>query len=193
MYNNALFKDPITMPKEKVTFTIDANVIEKARELNVNLSQITETVLRSFAYRAKPASKKQVYAGYRLLFELLTPLLMEYDCDLVVGTILAPPNEDPILSITIVLTPDGTLQEIDYEGLTSPIKNLESISTRHLLSPLDILKKLVDTLYDASQEQERILEELELAKRIILAIQPSILKSRSRQMTEESGKSGKPV
>ena len=56
------------MPKEKVTFTIDAKVIEKARKLNVNLSQIAETVLRSFAYRAKSASKKQVYEGYRLLF-----------------------------------------------------------------------------------------------------------------------------
>ena len=62
---------------------------------------------------------------------------------------------------------------IDYEGLSSPVKSVEFIPIRNLLKPLDILERLVDTLYEVSQEQERRLEELELAKRLILASSPA--------------------
>jgi hypothetical protein len=178
------------MPKEKVTFTIDAKVIEKARKLDINLSRIAETVLKSFTYSTNGASKEKVYEGYQALFEILTPLLAEYQTSVAVGAIDENVDE-PDLQIYIVLHYDGRLeQQNGYGEPTSPLEDLKSVAIGTLFSPMRILENLLNSLYNASEAQKKRLEELELARRMILAIQPSILKSRTKPITEEAGKSG---
>jgi len=178
------------MPKEKVTFTIDAKVIEKARKLDINLSRIAETVLKSFAYSSSGASKEKVYEGYKALFEILTPLLTEYETGVTVGAI-GDNDDDPSFQTYIVLNDNGRLIKEDGFGqFISHLEDLKSVAIGNLFSPMRILENLLNSLYSASEAQKKRLEELELARRMILAIQPSILKSRTKPMTEEAGKSG---
>ncbi len=178
------------MPKEKVTFTIDTKVIEKARKLDINLSRIAETVLKSFAYSTRGASKEKVYEGYQALFEILTPLLAEYQTSVAVGAI-GENIDEPSLQTYIFLHDDGRLEQQDGFGeSTSPLKDLKSVAIGDLFRPMRILENLLNSLYNASEAQRKRLEELELARRMILAIQPSILKSRTKPITEEAGKSG---
>jgi hypothetical protein len=179
----------LPLSKEKVTFSIDKNVIQKARKLDVNLSHITETVLKSFAYSTEGATKEKVYEAYTVLFDILAPLLAEYDATVTVGIIREPTN-DPALETTIVLYPDRRLQMEDMYGeYSSIVQDLKSISLLDLLSPMKILENLLDSLYRASELQKKRLEELEMARRIILAIQPSILKSKNQPTSRKSGKS----
>lgn len=170
-----------------MTFTIDAKVIEKARKLNVNLSGIAETVLRSFVYKSDGANKERIYEGYSGLFEIVTPLLDEYQTSLVVGSI--GPVDDPSQTV-IVLNDKGKLALEDNYGESSYPTELKSIAISDFHPPMQILERLVEALYNANEAQEKRLEELEMARRIILAIQPSILKSRSMPMTKQTGKPG---
>jgi len=41
------------MPKEKLTLSVDGEVVQKAKGLGLNLSEITEVALRGFSFSAK--------------------------------------------------------------------------------------------------------------------------------------------
>jgi len=43
------------MPKEKLTLSVDKETVEKAKKLGINISEITEKVLRGFTFSAKEA------------------------------------------------------------------------------------------------------------------------------------------
>jgi len=65
--------------KQKLTLSVDADVVEKAKNLGWNISDITEKVLRGFAFEPKATEKEALYKKYEELFDVMRSLLQKYD------------------------------------------------------------------------------------------------------------------
>src|SRR5512136_2085665 len=66
------------VPKEKLTLSVDKQVVHKAKELGINISEITERVLTGYTAAEKPNG--DLYGAYMQLFDSIRPLLKEFDC-----------------------------------------------------------------------------------------------------------------
>src|SRR3989442_13979298 len=65
--------------KSKLTLTVDAATVEKAKRLGINISELTEKVLRGFVFDPKDESKPALMIHYKALFGAIEPRLMQYE------------------------------------------------------------------------------------------------------------------
>jgi hypothetical protein len=169
--------------KKKLTLSVDEKVVEKAKSLGLNLSEITEDVLRGFAFAPDETEKEALYAKYEELFASMLPLLKEYDASVKIATeALTDRDGNYIQDVDILLTPDGTFWESEFEV---SLDNIRKISTYNLLEPKNILSNFITALADSKQERGERLEELEMVKRIISAI--TDLPKKSNVQTKHNG------
>src|SRR5439155_6231589 len=95
--------------KQKLTLSVDKEVVDRAKELGLNLSEITENVLRGFAFSPKDESKAEVYAKYKELFATVQPLLKDYDASIEVAReVHLDEDGNTVAEESILLTPAGT-------------------------------------------------------------------------------------
>src|SRR5579862_5500612 len=166
-------------PKHKLTLSVDAEVIKRAKEMGFNLSEITESVLRSFAFSQTESSRKVVRQKYAELFALMLPLLKSYDTKVQVsktensgeiGEEVVGGVKGTVEYLTYLeLFPNGSLQWADSKREVL----IEDIDPEFLLEPNDILQNFVTAIADADKLSERI-EGIEMAKKIVEVISQSI-------------------
>jgi hypothetical protein len=155
--------------KRKLTLSVDEKVIEKAKDLGINISEVTESVLRSFAFKPSEADKEEEYQKYIELFVAMKPLLQQYGAFVTIG---AHQGED------VDLAPDGRLTMPIFED--DPfIEDIHSFELWELYNPRDILSNFVSALSDAKERRKEKLGELEMAKRIVEAISQSMKMEKS--------------
>src|SRR5262245_35933675 len=153
--------------KRKLTLTVDNEVVEKAKEIGLNLSEITESVLRGFAFSTDAATELVIYSKYRELFQTMRPLLEKYDVPSVeVGE---RQEEDPDGNLypvsPLYLCKDGKILDMVDDEF-----RLEALPLADLYAPKTILSQFINELSNAKQRWDDKVEELEMAKRIILAM-----------------------
>lgn len=71
--------------KQKLTLGIERGIIDKAKAAGINISAITEHLLRSITYDPKGDTTEDVANAYQALFNATWPLLDKYDATLGVG------------------------------------------------------------------------------------------------------------
>jgi hypothetical protein len=153
--------------KRKLTLTVDNDVIEKAKEIGLNLSDITEKVLRGFAFSATAGGESAIREKYKELFATIRPLLREYDIrSVVVGEDYA--EDDSIGHVTLTDFSLGANGKLIDDGDNEV--DLETLPLTCLYEPKKILANFITELSDARQKSKEKVEELEMAKRIILAM-----------------------
>ena len=54
--------------KEKLTLSVDKKVVKKAKEMGINISEITENVLKGFTFEPTSAEKTTLVEKYKELF-----------------------------------------------------------------------------------------------------------------------------
>jgi len=164
--------------KRKLTLTVDNEVIEKAKEIGLNLSDITEKVLRGFAFSPKQGDKAEVYAKYKELFAVMKSLLADYGTSVEIANYLEGPVDAGDF-IKILLTPDGDFWNVEAE---SSFSEIEKIPLWALHEPKTILANLVKSFAEEKQKRQDTIGELEMAKRIVLAMSETLkTKSKSRR------------
>ena len=172
--------------KGKLTLSVDSEIIRKAKKLNLNLSEITENVLRSFTFTPDNTDKNSVYDAYQGMFNLMLPLLKDYETDVLVARMSDLLNDGSFYELDWYLVSDGTFWCPDLE---KQIEKITSIPIYAFQKPNEILFNFINSLASAKERREEKLEEIELAKRILLAIlesQPNIL-SRKTKILKEKG------
>src|SRR4030042_4661323 len=145
------------MVKEKLTLSVDKEVVEKAKKLGINISEITEKVLRGYTSAEKP--KGNLYEAYQKLFDSIVPLLKEFDCrvkiaegyDTLVTTDSDGKDHEYDVPINIFLESDGSFYIDEFDHI---FKDIQSISSRDFLSPEKILSNLVDALAKSEEKRE---------------------------------------
>jgi hypothetical protein len=153
--------------KRKLTLTVDNEVVEKAKSIGLNLSEIAESVIRGFAFSPTEGGEAVIYEKYKELFHTMRPLLQKYDVSAVeIGEQHVDDESGEVYITTpFYLDRNGTLIDMgdnEYE--------LKDIPLSDLYSPKDILSNFINELSNAKQKWNDKVEELEMAKRIILAM-----------------------
>jgi len=166
------------MVKEKLTLSVDKDVIEKAKKIGINISDITEKVLRGYTSAERPEGS--LYDGYKQLFDSITPLLKEFGVDMkIAGTMEQLENDKGELSewyIDIFLEPDGSFWNDTFE---TSFQDIKKIDLRAFLSPEKILSNLVDVLAKSEEAKKEKISEILMAKRIIDAMAETLVKNDS--------------
>jgi len=170
------------MPKEKLTLSVDEDIVKKAKKLGINISDITEKVLKGYTSAEKPNGS--LYSAYQQLLDSILPLLKEFGCDVKIAegidsgvTTDSKGNQQEVdFPFVVLLESDGSFYNEDFEYSFSDIKK---ISPRDFLSPEKILSNLVDVLANSKEANEERMQQIMMAKRIVEAMSETLIKKPS--------------
>jgi len=177
--------------KQKLTLSVDSEIVESAKkDPDINISDITEKVLRAFTTSSKTADKEKLYEMYQELFNLMLPLLKKFRVNVQVGSeeVWSEPDEDadpedlePIYDdegqkvgyenrfpsdvFRIHLGSDGRLSH-DVEG----IKDIKDIDINMFYRPQQIVDGFLSSVLEGAEYRKNQFKEIEIAKTIIDAI-----------------------
>jgi hypothetical protein len=180
------------MVKEKLTLSVDKEVVDKAKKLGINISEITEKVLKGYTSAEKPEGS--LYDGYKQLFESITPLLKEFGIDLKVAEERGQTATDDKGNVLDVqpsddfLESDGSYYNDEREII---FNDIEKIDSRYFLPPQKILSNLVDALAKNVETRKEKMSEILMAKRIIDAMAGTLIKRTPMECDRSSEKETK--
>jgi len=177
--------------KQKLTLSVDPDVIKKARGLGINISEITEGILRGFSFTPSGIETDALYEKYEQLFETMMPLLKKYGASVEIGAYQIMDGGELVGLETIDLLAEG---ELWCPGLQLEFKNIKEIKIYFLHKPKDILTKFIETLSQSAENNKQQLTELEMARRIIEAISgtpPKKVSLKSKTRKSDKNRQGK--
>jgi Post-segregation antitoxin CcdA len=161
--------------KQKLTLGIDKEVIERAKAAGINISAITEQLLKSVTDDPKDASEHDVKKAYEELFRSTEPLIKKYDLRVDVGFASIGEGDDLetydiCLGLGMLIPeeeggPLGELWKSRPDGEISPTSVSEEIY--FLYEPKKILENLILAMLGNVQKNKEKIRELELAKRFV--------------------------
>jgi len=180
--------------KQKLTLSVDSDIIERAKsDPTINISEITEKVLRAFTTSSKTADKEKLYQMYQELFNLMLPLLKKFRVKVQIGheEVESEDEEDyeqvwdengeshyesrvPPEIFGIYLQPDGS-----FSHDVADILDIKDININHFYRPQEILDRFLSSVLEGAEYRKNQFKEIEMAKTIIDAItKPIISKSK---------------
>jgi len=153
--------------KQKLTLSVDKEVVKKAKELGINISELTEKVLASFTFEPSKDDALKVKEKYKELFDLMLPMLSKLGVSVVVGEIEISDKEGQFVGLAhMELLPSGQLYIDDFETYV----DIDRISVNDLLPPSKILEKFIDALIRGMESTKKTVRELELTKKLVKVI-----------------------
>ena len=155
--------------KQKLTLGIDKDVIERAKAAGINISAMTEELLKSVTHEAKGKNKDDVIKAYEELFESMEPLIIKYDIRVEVGKICEPAPLFLEEESFYTYGPSKRSRMLLYAG-GAPDPNYSyniKDTVDCLYSPKTILENLVLELVGKAERNEWKIRELKLAKRFV--------------------------
>jgi len=164
--------------KQKLTLSVDSDVVEKARKLDINISEITEKVLDSFTFTPKKDDVDEVYRKYKQLFETMIPLLKKFGTDCRIGKMeinLKPKNPSDFMEVDLDLTSDGKIFMYEFDQWIA-LDDIENIDISSFHKPKKILSDLLASLALSQETRKENIADLEMANRIVQAITGQIIK-----------------
>jgi len=174
------------MPKEKLTLSVDKEVVEKAKKLGINISDITEKVLKGYTSAEKPNGT--MYDAYSQLFGAIIPLLKAFGGEVKVAEETdymtdAKGNGNPEeIYFSIFLESDGSFRS---EPFGDYVNDIRKINQQDFLSPEKILSNLVDALERSKEANVEKMQQIMMAKRIVDAMSETLVKRPSAKSDEK--------
>ncbi len=163
--------------KQKLTLSVEKELVEKAKKLGVNISELTETVLRHVSETEikEVVTKDEINVAYKKIFDAMLPAMKKFDVAVGIGDLqLSDKDGNYSGSLDVVLLPDGDLWISDLEQRTT----IEDIS---ILSPKQILSTFIESLVKASERNKEQLKELEIFRRVIEALTETTVTEKGKE------------
>jgi hypothetical protein len=167
--------------KKKLTLSINSEVIEKAKELGLNLSEITETALKISALghdEEKLVTPDKLRNAYRDILEKISKILIKWDMRLEIGSYsewTEYTNSDGKKGSTNI-----SYEYFLYENevyLWAEFSDEEPIKTwtidnadlpiTKFYDPEKIITILIDQLHEKAMENKETLDKLQILKNIL--------------------------
>ncbi len=163
--------------KQKLTLSVEKDLVEKAKKLGVNISEITETVLRHVSETEikEVVTKSEINAAYRKLFDAMLPAMKKFGSNVIVGEYLIFDEQEKYessLSVVLVQCGDLWIKEIEQKA------EIEDVSFE---SPKKILSNFIESLVNASENNKEELKELEIFRRIVEALTETTVLEKSKE------------
>ena len=178
-----------TADKQQLNLTVNSDVVKRARDLKINISEITEKVLRAFTTSSKTGDKEKLYQMYQELFNLMLPLLKKFQVKTPVAreAVYEPdedlepegldPYGDPIFPapevIDVFTTYLGYDRRLVHDGF-GEVK-IKTINIQDFLRPQDIIDELLVSIQEGVDYRKEQFKEIEMAKTIIDAITKGVI------------------
>jgi len=177
----------IESEKKKLTLSVNAEIVEKAKkDPTINISDITEKLLKAFTTSSKTADKEKLYKMYQEFFNLMLPLLKKFRVKVQIGheeLERESENEEDYQEVW-----DGP-EDRHYESLLPPeifgiylesdgsfshdvadILDIKDININHFHRPQEILDRFLSSVLEGAEYRKNQFKEIEMAKTIIDAI-----------------------
>jgi Post-segregation antitoxin CcdA len=152
--------------KQKLTLGIDRNVIEKAKAAGINISAITENVLKAITYQPNEGNTRgDVVRAYEAMFEEARSLMLKHGHGEIQITVGKVESEIVFLHSTyrLLLWDDHTKTMIEDPA---PVDRV----LWHLYDPMKILEELIVCLTELAEENKQKIAELKFALRLVKAL-----------------------
>lgn len=179
--------------KTKLTLSVDAKIVKKAKDdPNINISEITEKVLRAFTASSEIKDKEKIYENYNELFKLMLPLLRKFKVRTEIAQQIifespsdypdwepdldpdgVPMNDEPIPShwYSYFLKPDGKLEHEEAGEI-----KIKDIPIDDFHRPQHIIDELLNSIQEGVNYRKEQFKEIEMAKTIIDAITKGVIR-----------------
>lgn len=178
------------MVKEKLTLSVDREVVKKAKSLGINISHITEKVLKGYTSAESPNGG--LHDAYQQLCDSILPLLKEFGCSVKIAegidVGIAEDNEGNEYEIerpfVIFLESDGSFYIDEFDDRFEDIKKIDA---QDFFEPKRILSNLVDALARSEEARKEKMREILMAKRIVDAMSKTLVKKYSTKRARLHG------
>lgn len=155
------------MPKEKLTLSVDEDVVRKAKEFGINISEITESVLRGFTASRNEADAPQIRTAYDSLFKAMMPVMERFDVSVEVGSEYDPEGDGQSI---LNLTPDNRLYWWHDPSDTATYTSLDKVRLWALHDPAKIVSNWLARLKEAKAQGAERLRTVQLYQGIVEAM-----------------------
>ena len=149
--------------KVKLTLGIDRNVLEKAKAAGINISAITENLLKAITYQPNGGNTREdVARAYKVLFEKARSLMSKYsssELQICVG-------ETELRKVFLDSEYGLLLCDNHNNYIIEDNASVDSV-LEHLYKPMKILEKLIVNLTRIAEENKEKLAELKFALRLV--------------------------
>lgn len=167
--------------KKKLTLSINSVVIEKAKDLGLNLSEITEKALKISSLNlddSKLVTPDKLCKVYGDILKEIAKVLKKWDLHLKIGSyselhesIDSKGNECVYgINYDYIISPDQVYLWADFcdsEPLNTWKFDDENLPITRFYDPEKIIADLVDNLYNKANENSKILQKLQILKNIL--------------------------
>ena len=178
------------MVKEKLTLSVDKEVVEKAKSLGINISEFTEGLLDGYASAQRPVGS--IHDAYKDMFDSIQPLLKEFDCIVKVSESWIEVEDAEGMTERIAIEDEAYLTGSGLFLIKSNvapedyyINDIKRIHPEDFLAPKKIIINLLDEIAKSQEKRKVKMDEILMAKRIIDAMSESLLKKKSEPKTTE--------
>jgi hypothetical protein len=152
--------------KQKLTLSVDREAVSKAKEMGLNLSEVTEKILLGFTFDNEEVDDEILRDNYHELLQTMLPLMKKHDFKVKIGenSFIV---DDILVKSKIFFLSNGMV----YDTWTDEEYNdLKKYDLWNLFSPKLILKKFLEELSEIENKRKRFLKEIEMTKKIVEAI-----------------------
>ena len=180
--------------KKHLTLNVDSEIANKAvADPTINVSDITEKLLKAFTTSSKTADKEKLYEMYQELFDLMLPLLKKFRVNVEIGAEEVfdeesnePGDYNPVYDekgevidvesippseiFGIYLESDGSFSH-DLEGP----KDFKDIDVNLFFKPQQIVDRFLSSILKGAEYRKNQFKEIEMAKTIIDAITKGVI------------------
>ncbi len=159
------------MRKEKLTLSVDEEVVKRARALDINISQATEMALRGFTAASGEADAAQIRAAYDYLFRAMMPTMLRLDATVEVGFDPDPQSDGS----SLYLEPDGKLYWWHHTFDEASDTSLDQIKLSTLHNPAKIVSNWLDALRQAKEKNPERLKTIQLYSGIVEVMSKALI------------------
>lgn len=166
--------------KKKLTLSIDSEVIEKAKELGLNLSEITEQALKisSLSDDDKIVTPDKLYEAYIDVLKKISKILKKWDLQLKIGSYQEWVESENSLGkrsgiyigFNYFLYSDGVYLWADYSD-EEPIQTWKlddgNLPITNFEEPEKIIVTLINKLYEKANKNKEVFDKLQIMKNIL--------------------------
>lgn len=169
--------------KQKLTLSVNSLAVDKARKLDINISEVTEDLLNGLTVEPVDGDYGETITQYKEILKKTLPMLKKFHAHLQIGTIFEDIEQYKDQESKVYLSYDGSIYiETFYDDYIDMFDKLEamtaaSLDKRHVIlaNPETLLKRLITAIGNASERQKSEAKELIVVGKIIDKISESVL------------------
>lgn len=167
--------------KRKLTLTVDADTVERARKQEINISDLTERLLQSVTIESGALDRIEERKEYLRLLATMDSVIRAYHIEVPVGKVLRTVDEwgDDLESALLYVgggqfrptDPNALGLDLSNDNWAWPIEQIERKDTHaYFDSPMRVISNFIEKVSEKKREREIEMHDLRVARSVLEAV-----------------------